>query len=378
MRKILLSTLMLMLFGMGYAQPFGQAGELTKVPQDWGATGLKRTNGYIEYLPVDYDGVKKHPLLLTFQGNGEGGDGSENALNALYTHGPIKLINQGRDFEAIVISPQSSANWFSGDEVKTMIDLLLEDYPIDENRIYLTGFSAGGQGVVQMMDQYPDIPAAVVPICPAASLAGGKSYMINIPTWFFHCFNDGAVGYSNSRWNFASATGIDPIAHYPGDENTSHSDTVTFHAIPGENGAANEIEVVIDAAVPTHDFSFTLYAFGWHDAWTETYENEEMWTWMFSQSKADIAVSTHETKNEESDDLYLFPNPATSELNIILKGDLSTEKMLDLNILNAQGTVISKLKDLNKVDVSNFDSGVYYLNATTESGDTLVKSFVVE
>src|SRR5438132_10470091 len=58
---------------------------------------------YLLYLP-DGKGDKAWPLVLFLHGAGESG----NDLNKVKKHGPPKLIEQGKDFPFIVVSPQSS------------------------------------------------------------------------------------------------------------------------------------------------------------------------------------------------------------------------------------------------------------------------------
>ena len=65
-----------------------------------------RPVNYLLYLPDGYhqDTVKKWPLLLFLHGSGEKGDD----LAKVKKHGPPKLIEQGKKFPFIVISPQAA------------------------------------------------------------------------------------------------------------------------------------------------------------------------------------------------------------------------------------------------------------------------------
>ena len=57
---------------------------------------------YLLYLPPDYDQKDAWPLLVFLHGAGERGD----ELERVKVHGPPKLIEQGKDFPFIVVSPQ--------------------------------------------------------------------------------------------------------------------------------------------------------------------------------------------------------------------------------------------------------------------------------
>lgn len=58
---------------------------------------------YLLYLPLDYENSDSlFPLLLFLHGAGERGDD----INLVKKNGPPKLIEEGKDFPFIVVSPQ--------------------------------------------------------------------------------------------------------------------------------------------------------------------------------------------------------------------------------------------------------------------------------
>ena len=75
---------------------------------------VKVTMKYLLYLPKDYEQKPSWPLLLFLHGVGERGDN----LDLVKKHGPPKLIEAGKQFPFIVVSPQcpkttrgSRSNW---------------------------------------------------------------------------------------------------------------------------------------------------------------------------------------------------------------------------------------------------------------------------
>jgi hypothetical protein len=77
--------------------------------------------------------------------------------------------------------------------------------------------------------------------------------------------------------------------------------------------------------------------------------------------------------------LSLFPNPASSVLNIELKSP--NLQITNLKILNTQGKILL-FKEVNsnksKINISNLNSGVYFIEAITSSGERVVEKFVKE
>lgn len=85
-------------------------------------------------------------------------------------HGPPKLVDQGKKFDFILVSPQcpEGEEW-SADALGALLDELVERYEVDTRRIYVTGLSMGGYGTWELGITFPDRFAALVPICGGGS-----------------------------------------------------------------------------------------------------------------------------------------------------------------------------------------------------------------
>lgn len=193
---------------------------------------------YLLYLPKDYDVKEKHPLMLFLHGAGERGDN----LELVKTHGPAKLVEQGKDFPFIIVSPQCPVNkrWEPADLI-ALLDFMISNYKVDENRIYVTGLSMGGNGTWKLAAEIPERIAAIVPICgwgdPFAAMMMGK-----IPAWVFHGAKDQVVPLNSSE--------------------------VMVETLKRNGG----------------EVKFTVYPEANHDSWTETYNNPEVYEWLLKQS----------------------------------------------------------------------------------------------
>ncbi len=200
---------------------------------------IKVSLDYLLYLPVEYDRKGSWPLMLFLHGAGERGDN----LNLVKTHGPPKLIEEGRDFPFIVASPQCPrGQTWRPYELSALVDDLVEHYKVDRDRIYVTGLSMGGTGTWALAAYSPNRFAALVPISCTGDSASARR-LANVPIWMFNGAKDPGVPVSAAR------------------------DTVD-----GLKRRGSAIR-------------FTVYPNAGHDAWTATYKNPELYTWLLSQRR---------------------------------------------------------------------------------------------
>src|SRR5690348_4321094 len=125
---------------------------------------------YLLYLPQDYakDTSKQWPLMIFLHGSGEAG----TDIQKVKTHGPPKLIEQGKQFPFIVVSPQAPENeGWEPQVIIRMIRALQSKYKVDKERIYLTGLSMGGFGTWNIATKFPSVFAAIAPVCGGGDTA---------------------------------------------------------------------------------------------------------------------------------------------------------------------------------------------------------------
>lgn len=199
---------------------------------------------YLLYLPADYaKGDKKRPLMMFLHGAGERGDNP----GLVKKHGPPKLIEQGKSFDFIIVSPQCPNNVWWPEQIDILISLLDEveaKYRVDTDRVYLTGLSMGGFGTWRLAERYPQRFAAIAPIC-----GGGEFYaayrLKNVPVWAFHGAKDKVVPVEKSK----------------------------------------EMVEAVNAA--GGDAKLTVYPEAEHDSWTQTYDNPQLYEWFLSHRISD-------------------------------------------------------------------------------------------
>lgn len=200
---------------------------------------------YLLYVPKEA-AAERLPLVLFLHGGGEGGDRIEKVKK----HGLPKLIDEGKSFSFIVVSPQnpSETQFWDDQQLLSLLEELQAELPIDASRIYLTGLSRGGYAAWRLAIQNPERFAALVPIC-----GGGPAPYVkrlkNVPTWVFHGAKDPVI----------------PLA-----ESQRLVDTL--------REAGGKVR-------------FTIYPEAEHDAWTETYSNPELFEWLLKQQRAGHATA---------------------------------------------------------------------------------------
>jgi predicted peptidase len=201
---------------------------------------IKVTLKYLLYLPKDYDQKESWPLMLFLHGIGERGDD----LEFLKRHGPPKLIEAGKEFPMIVVSPQCPMdNWWQPIELKALLDDVVEKYKVDRDRIYVTGLSMGGFGTWSLAAYQPHRFAAIVPICGGGEPVLTK-FFAKTPAWVFHGAKDPVVPLERSE--------------------------KMVEALKKNGG----------------DVRFTVYPEASHDCWTEAYNDPKLYEWLLAQKRS--------------------------------------------------------------------------------------------
>ncbi len=132
---------------------------------------------YALYLPANFDGSRRYPLVVSLHGAG-----SNHRLNLRRVFGrnnaegendveASRYFPEWDDVEYIVAAPYARGTMgYQGVAEQDVLDVLADvkrRFPIDENRVYLTGLSMGGGGTLWIGLTRPDIWAAIAPVCPA-------------------------------------------------------------------------------------------------------------------------------------------------------------------------------------------------------------------
>nr|WP_320120295.1 prolyl oligopeptidase family serine peptidase [uncultured Marinifilum sp.] len=194
---------------------------------------------YLEYFPETTKNKDKLPLLIFLHGMGERG----YDLNKLKVHGPPSFLDNKKDFPFITISPQCPDTVYWNEEILLpFYEEIIAKYPVDKNRIYITGLSMGGFGTWGSIVAKPNLFAAAAPIC-----GGGNPNQLDavksMPIWVFHGAKDNVVPIIRSQ------------------------------------------EMVDRLKKLGSNVKFTIYPEADHNSWTKTYANPKLYEWFLSHKK---------------------------------------------------------------------------------------------
>lgn len=203
------------------------------------------TYNYLLFLP-NKDIAKEQllPTILFLHGAGERGSNLENVKR----HGVAKIVEEQPNFPFIVISPQCppSENW-SVELLSNLLDEAISAYPIDPNRVYLTGLSMGGYGTWNLAAAAPHRFAALAPVCGGGNPMAARK-LKNLPVWAFHGARDNVVPLRESELM------VSALKTYGG------------------------------------NVKLTVYPEAEHDSWTQTYNNPQLYEWFLQHRRQKALV----------------------------------------------------------------------------------------
>ena len=157
--------------------------------------GQKRE--YLQYAPSDLG--SKRPLIISCHGMNQSAQYQWNTLK------DAKTLADKEKF--VIVLPEGINNgWdISGDRdinlIKDLIAQMKKDFDIDENRVYLSGFSMGGMLTYHAMNKIPNVIAAFAPISGYPMWGFTYTGKRAIPVIHHHGTGDDVCVYSNVQRN---------------------------------------------------------------------------------------------------------------------------------------------------------------------------------
>ena len=209
--------------------------------------GPEQIYPYVLYLPEGCrpGGEKRWPVIFFFHGIGDRGDDLKGVLR----RGLPAHLEKGRGLDAIVIAPQCPADshWADSEaEIQKLLRFIPQmeaAYPIDRDRMYLTGLSMGGRCTWKLALALPEVFAAAAVVCGRTENYGALPSIRTMPLWLFHGVEDGTTP-------FRTVSAVVPRLL--------------------ESGC--------------RELHLTVYPYLGHDVWSRTYARADLYDWLLAQS----------------------------------------------------------------------------------------------
>jgi predicted peptidase len=212
--------------------------------EDFGSHEFAGSRGlhlpYRLLVPGDLSSGVRYPVVVLFHGSGERGDDNEKQLVygverfakpasqsqhacfvlvpqcPMHLDGqPIMWTGEREKMHLLELAPEPAA------PLQTALELLFmvqAKYPVDPDRVYVTGISMGGFAAWEALIRHPRHFAAAVPVCGGGDVTYADSIK-HVPVWAFHGADDPVVPviYTRSMIAMLTRAGGQPrYTEYPG------------------------------------------------------------------------------------------------------------------------------------------------------------------
>jgi predicted peptidase len=207
---------------------------------------------YVLFVPYKLEPGKKYPMIVFLHGMGEGGADFKAPIRVGI--GPYIEKNKA-NFDFFVLFPQSPTGYWNDEsgaigDVIDSINKTCATYPVDRDRVSLTGLSTGGYGTFNIGAKFPSTFAALVPLCASQDDVKDAATLATMNIWSFENAGDPfGGGFATQR---------------------------TIGAIRAAGGKPQS----------------TIYPLPGHDCWSITYEQGELFNWLRNTKRKSASKSS--------------------------------------------------------------------------------------
>ena len=360
---------------------------------------------YIVYLPSSYDGIEEMPLVIVLHG------GSGSALST-QNFTQMNSVAEQEGFLAVYpqgLAPSQSGGFVWADGRGTSADLLgvddvgfldelvrilIRDYTIDANRVYLTGFS-NGAFMTQRMACERNGPFAAM-----ASLGSTMDTILfnecnperTLPMLLLMGTEDPFVPYNGGPMN-GNVTDI--VSNFElfnfWSQNNGCNPSIDSFDLPNTNSTDNSSVTVFEQTGCFCDTKVVHYRINggghtWPGVEIVNYEliagetnedihaSEEVWKFFQAIEKCEMFSTAVDRKNNFSFEINISPNPTGNDIKVI-----SEQVIESVKILNIKGELLQWLepnsKELN-INLSSQTSGIYLVQFYVKDSWSITKRVI--
>tara|TARA_B100001778_G_scaffold273750_1_gene236228 strand:- start:180 stop:959 length:780 start_codon:yes stop_codon:yes gene_type:complete len=202
----------------------------------------------------------KYPLLIYLHGYGE------NYTSILKKSSLPGIVSENDLLQqAIVVTPFApDGRWWKCEDLFNFTKKIIQQENVDITRIYICGISMGGYAAWAMISQYPNCFAAIIPICGGAN---PFNRLFTLPIrWNEFNYEKFLENKHTAVWAFHGA--LDIIVPYY--ESTKKIDRLRN--------------------IGNKNCKLTIYKWAGHSIFRKTFNNAEIYKWLFSQQLQNIVV----------------------------------------------------------------------------------------
>ena len=206
--------------------------------------------------PDTIDPGRKYPFIIWFHGRGESGEDNERQLAHAQNAIACLAGPDSRDFFLMATQcPGDNKDWKinvsredgKGDApiriAREIMEAVIEQYPIDKDRVAVFGLSSGGTAAWQFVMESPEIFSG---LCIASAIPPNGPAIVNMNIWVFCTMWDNAVPLEEVREKVDS--------------------------VNAEGGSALLTKVEAEG----------------HNSWSEALRNRKVLTWLVSQKRGAV------------------------------------------------------------------------------------------
>jgi len=253
-----------------------------------------------------------------------------------------------------------------------ILDTLIENYNIDQSKIFFCGFSMGGFMANRMAIEYGDRITAIASASGTiATSLSTQTPVAKVNTIHIHGDADEMVSYANASFSFypeigtiSLGLGAEATVEYWRNHNQCNTtaeiyeypdlveDGLTFTRYTYSGGADNTTTVLIRVNGGVHLPYFQPY--------NDIDYRIEMFNFFTDQP---VSI-----KENDMSEVSIYPNPVNNTL--FIEGNDITR----IEIYDMQGRIIkSEVKTTNQLNVSDLNQGIYMIKVQTVDGQKIMK-----
>lgn len=219
---------------------------------------------YSYYLPEQYDPESAYPMMVAMPGYYEMWFGEDSEGNNLRWNGAA--VWAGLDEEMIVVSAQLT-DWHekSARQSVGLTEYMVENFAVDEDRIYAAGYSAGGETMSQAVALRPDLYAAY--IHGASQWDGAYTPLAKegVAVYIFMAENDEYYGSQKARTAYTGLRAAFEEAGY----------------------RESETDSLLRLEIPDNAYFNRLGIYDYHGGGSVLFNREDIQNWVLKQHKGD-------------------------------------------------------------------------------------------